>query len=68
MRISQSINANLHSAFPRPLLISAPDLGQAESSSLQKLVKHRRGYNWEVPQIQIDFKMLTLKFKKPKKS
>jgi len=45
----QSINENLYSAPSRSLLRGAPDVGQMEKNSLEKVVELRIGTVWEVP-------------------
>ena len=47
--IIQSISRNLYSAPSRYLLRGAPDPGQAEKNSLEKVVELRTGTVWEVP-------------------
>jgi len=47
--IYQSISLNLYSAPSRYLLRGAPDTGQAETNSLEKVVELRTGTVWKVP-------------------
>jgi len=47
--LNQSISQNLYSTPSRYLLRGAPDPGQAEKNSLQKVVELRTGAVWEVP-------------------
>jgi len=47
--MNQSINQNLYSAPSRSILRSAYNPGQAEKSSLEKVVELRTGTVWEVP-------------------
>jgi len=46
--ITQSINQNLYNAPSRSVLRSAPDPGQVEKNSLEKVVELRTGAVWEV--------------------
>ena len=46
---NQSVIQNLYSTLSRFLFRGAPDLGQAEKNSLEKVVELRTGTVWEVP-------------------
>ena len=46
---NQSISQNVYSTPSTYLLRSAPDPGQAEKNSLEKVVELRTGTVWEVP-------------------
>ena len=48
-RFYQSINQNLYGDPSRSLLRGAPDPGQAEQNSLEKVVELRTSTIWEVP-------------------